>query len=71
MRILVPILSAFFSGLKILAVVLASPVTLACTVGLMIFTYKIIRDLEDEKPRAQEPPDFGAQPPLFLTELRA
>lgn len=50
MRTLTTLLSYLFSGLEMLASVLVFPLTVLCTVGLILFTYKIARDIK-AKPR--------------------
>jgi hypothetical protein len=70
MRIAVPILSVFFSGLKVIAMILAAPVTLVCCLGLMLFTYKIVRDLRVEK-RDVQPSLEAVEHSELLAGIRA
>lgn len=47
MRFLILSLWYFFSGLELLSVVMLSPLTLACGIGLIGFTIKIAKDMKD------------------------
>lgn len=49
MKIAIMLLSYLFSGLEILTMVMISPLTLMCSLGLILFTYKIARDVKGQR----------------------
>ncbi|MGZ3722809.1 MAG: hypothetical protein ACXVA9_07775 [Bdellovibrionales bacterium] len=46
MKLLITVLSYLFSGLQMVTSVLVFPLTILCTLGLILFTLKIARDMK-------------------------